>query len=173
MTKPDDRLHHTAIHEAGHAVAHVRLGLGHDGAHIIPNEEDGTLGGALGEGAKQVWDKDGAEPVVLSFLAGYAALVAAGVSVSVARRGADQDFEEAEEVISFWGLHGDIEVWLARSVELMRRPENLAAVALVAEHLLQRRRLPFDYVGVLVDMADGNVTEADFARFLRFQGYAP
>ena len=40
MTKPDDQLHHTAIHEAGHAVAHVRLGLGHDGAHIIPTEAD-------------------------------------------------------------------------------------------------------------------------------------
>ena len=127
----DEACKAVAIHEAGHAVAHVRLGLDHDGANIIP-DEDGQLGGAAGEGQEHVEGERGAKHVVLAFCAGYAALVAAGHAEDTARVGADDDFEQAREVIDSWGLPGGFESWQAQAVELMSRPENVAAVALVA-----------------------------------------
>lgn len=161
----------TAIHEAGHAVAHVRLALEHAGAHIIP---DGVrlLGAAIGEGQEHVYDKSKAERVVVAFCAGYAALVAAGYVDEMARTGADDDFDQACQLIEFWGLTGDIAAWQAQAVQLMRQPENMAAVDLVSKHLLQRERLDGDFVGVLVELADGDATDADFARYLQIRGIA-
>jgi len=66
-------------------------------------------------------------------------------------------------------LPDDLEAWLAQAVELMRRPENVAAVALLAEHLLRHKTLDGDYLGVLVELADGNCTEAEFARHLQLR----
>lgn len=167
----DEVLRQTAIHEAGHAVAHVRLRLDHDGAHIIPDGES-LLGAAAGEGQRHVWDKDQAGPVVLACCAGYAACLAAGYADDKARAGTEADFVEAGEVIEHWGLDGGIEAWQSESAELMSRPENRAAVALVAEHLLQRKRLDGDYVEVLIGMADGITTEAEFAQYLQLRGIA-
>lgn len=158
---------HTAIHEAGHTVAHIRLGMEHDGADII--RVDGRLGAAKGEGKKHVWDENGAESVVLACCAGYAAMIAAGHTEDEALSGVYKDFEEAGEVITAWALPGSIEDWQARAVDLMRRPENVAAVALIAEHLLQRKCLDGDYCDVLVELADGETNEAEFARYLAFR----
>ena len=156
--------HHTAIHEAGHTVAHIRLGLEHDGANII--RVDGRLGAAKGEGKGHVWDKGGAESVVLAFCSGYAAMVAVGCTEFEALAGTEDDFEQAGELIAEWVLPGDIEAWQARAVDLMCRHENMAAVALIAEHLLQRKRLDGDYCDVLVEVSDGAATKADLARYL-------
>jgi hypothetical protein len=161
-----------ATHEAGHAVAHVRLGLDHEGANIMPNDADGTLGGAAGTGAGQVWQADEAGPVVLGYCAGYAALVAAGCSKADALRGADQDFAEAESVISTWALPDGLEGWKARAVEMMQRPENVEAVALVAQHLTQRKSLSPDHVDALVELSDGQITADEFEQFLQLQGLA-
>lgn len=161
----------TAIHEAGHAVAHVRLSLSHDGAHIIPNR-DGLLGAAAGEGPEHIDDSHTAESVVIACCAGYAALVAAGHADEAARSGADDDFEQACQVIESWSLPGGIRAWQDRAVALMREPENVAAVALVAEHLMQHERLDGDYVDVLVEMADGAISEGEFAQYLQLRGAA-
>lgn len=156
-----------AIHEAGHAVAHVRLELEHDGADIV--RADGRLGAARGEGIEHVFDRSGAERVTLALCAGYGAMVAAGYNDDQARAGTDggakSDFELARELIEKWLLPG-LDEWLVRAVDLMRAPENVAAVALVAKHLSQHERLDGDYVDVLVELADGNATEAEFARYL-------
>lgn len=154
----------TAIHEAGHVVAHVRLDLGHDGGHIVP--EENILGAALGEGFEHVWDKSGAEPVVLAFCAGYAAMIAAGYGEDRARAGTGSDFDGVQKLIDFWELPGTLEDWLAKSVALMRRPENVKAVALVAEHLMRHKRLTGDYCNVLVELADGEATEAEFSHYV-------
>ena len=157
---------HTAIHEAGHAVAHVRLEIDHDGASIAPDPEKGRLGYALGHGQEGVWDERSAENMVLAFCAGYAALIAVGCADNVARCGANDDFEQAQELMVFWGLAGSLDTWQEKVVELMRQPENVAAVALVAKHLLQRKRLDGGVVDVLVEVADGHATEAEFERYL-------
>ena len=159
----------TAIHEAGHAVAHVRLGLDHEGAHIVA-DGNGLLGAATGEGQAHVWNTAGAERVVLAFCAGYAALVASGGDHGQAVDGTGDDFEQAQELIDFWGLAGDLAVWQRRAVELMRKPENLAAVALVARHLQERKRLDGELVDVLVSVADGETTEEEFETYLAYRG---
>lgn len=165
-----DRERHTAIHEAGHAVAYIRLNLDHGGAEIVPKEEAGTLGSAAGEGLEHVWDKEQAGPAVLALCAGYAALAAAGHGDDVARGGTDSDFESAEHLIDFWALSGTLEDWMARAVVLMSSPENVAAVAKVAEHLLEHKRLDGDYIAVLVELADGDCTEQEFKQYLQNRG---
>jgi hypothetical protein len=152
---------HTAIHEAGHAVAHVRLGIMQQELSIFPKE--GTLGHATAEGAQHVWSAKEAEPMVLAYLAGYAALIAAGHGEGVARAGADSDFAEAEELIKFWGLAGSLDDWRARAVELMAEQRNVRAVALIAEELT--RTLPAECAEALVDVADGGTTQEEYLRF--------
>ena len=66
---------HTSIHEAGHAVAHVRLGILQSHATIEPLDSD-LAGSVLADDS--VWDRDDAENQVLSLYAGYAACLAAG-----------------------------------------------------------------------------------------------
>ena len=164
----------TARHEAGHVVAHLRLGIDQDQATIVSKTAPGGqwIGAVAAEGAQHVWNKEQAGPMVLAFAAGYAALVAAGYSDDAARIGADDDFEQAAHLIDFWGLVGGFEAWLMQAVEFMRRPENVAAVAMIADHLLQHETLDGECLSVLVDVADGNCTEAEFAQYLRLRDRA-
>ena len=164
------RFKQTAIHEAGHAVAHVRLGLDHDGADIVPSEDTGALGGAAGEGVSQVWSRQRAEPGVLAFCAGYAALVAAGYAEGTAHLGTDDDFEQATNLIGYWDLDGTLADWKAKAVVLMSKPENVGAVRKVAEHLHLHTKLDGEYVAGLVDVADGETMEDEFAQYLHVRG---
>ena len=153
----------TAIHEAGHVVAHIRLNIEYGHVTIAPKGD--TLGAATAAGQEHVWKKEDAGPMVIAFCAGYAAMIAAGYSEEDARRGCDDDFEQAAELLDYWGLPDGLEAWQPRAVELMRSPENVSAVALFAEHLLRHERLEADYLDVLIELADGAITEADFAHY--------
>jgi hypothetical protein len=156
-----------ARHEAGHAVANLRLGIDQERVTIVPN--GGVGGSCVSAGSEAVWDERTARDMVLAYCAGYAALIAAGYSDADARVGCDDDFDHADELISTWQLPGDTQAWLVSAVELMRRPENVAAVTLVAEHLLRYKTLDVGYFEVLVDLADGNATEAQFAQYLQLR----
>jgi len=102
----DERAH--AIHEAGHAVAHLRFGIEQDRVTIEP--KDGNLGSSHAAGSESVWTKKAAPDMVLAYCAGYAAMVSAGYSDDDAREGCagsdTADFDEADELISKWGLSG-------------------------------------------------------------------
>jgi hypothetical protein len=154
----------TAIHEAGHAVAHIRLGILQDRVTIEP--KDGVLGSAMAEGAGNVWDAEAAANQAIAFCSGYAALVAAGHDQPTALAGADDDFEQTEYLISFWGLQGGIADWRNRAVELMAEPRNMAAVSLIAGHLEQEKTISGDVLDLLVDLSDGNCSQADFDRYM-------
>jgi hypothetical protein len=156
----------TALHEAGHVVAHARLGILQDTATIVAS--DGRAGASVAEGAGHVWSKEQAGPMVLAYCAGYAALIAAGHPEEVAARGCDDDFEEAAELIGFWCLGDGLDEWKARAAALMGAPENVRAVRLVAEHLMERGTLDADYLGVLVELADGECTQEEFKQWLGF-----
>ncbi|MCC7193920.1 MAG: hypothetical protein IT356_00010 [Gemmatimonadaceae bacterium] len=155
---------HTAIHEAGHAVAHVRHGIDQAWATIVPSE--GSAGNVLADEGH--WNRDDGEAQVLSYCAGFAALVAAGHSTQVAEIGCDDDFKKAVAIIEFWDL-GNLDTWKARAVDLMQRPENVRAVALIADQLLARERVDADHVQVLVDVADGETTVEELAQYLAFR----
>lgn len=156
--------HATAIHEAGHAVAHVRLGVRQDHVHIIRNGS--LLGAAAAEGAESVWSAEDASIQAVCYCAGYAALIAAGFDEERACSGADNDFEHVQHLVEFWGLNAPLGDWKARAVELMRQPQNVAAVRLLSEHLLEHMRLGADYIECLIELADGDITADEWAQFL-------
>lgn len=157
-------LERIAYHEAGHAVAHIRLNVLQNMASIKP--KDGNLGNVSAEGIEHVWKPEEARPQVLCYCAGYAALVATGCSDEVAKQGADDDFENATELIDTWGLSGTLEEWQGQAVELMSGPDNIRAVDSVDKALMKYETLDADYMDVLVDHADGNVTKEEWDRYL-------
>jgi ATP-dependent Zn protease len=83
-----EELKATAIHEAGHAVAHCRLEILQGLVSIEPNAETQTLGRSTAEGAEHVWSREEAESQVLALYAGYGALLAAGYPHEIAEHGA-------------------------------------------------------------------------------------
>jgi hypothetical protein len=105
--------------------------------------------------------------VVIAYCAGYAAMIAAGYSDVDSRSGADDDFDNAEQLIEFWGLPDGIAIWQGRAVEMMREPENIAAVALVADYLVRHGKLAGDVCDEIVKAADGKTTQPELERFLR------
>jgi hypothetical protein len=162
----------TAIHEAGHTVAHIRLGIGYGHTSILPDHEQGFWGRASGEGVRHVESEREAGDMVLAFCAGYGALRAAGYPDDVATDGAGGDFAKAHELMSFWLLPGGLDDWKARAVELMRKPENVAAVAFVVPYLQRHGRIEPEDFDVLVEVADGNITQGELQRYLACRGLA-
>lgn len=160
----------TAYHEAGHAVAHVRLGILAGNVTIVATPS--TLGSATGEGADSVCSQDGAKDQILAFCSGYASLVAAGYSDEEARMGCNDDFEQAADLISFWGL-GTLEDWLPQAVAFMRLEENIKAVGLVAEHLTRHETLEGEYIENLVMFADGECSDAEWEKYLSWRTSPP
>ena len=159
---------HAAIHEAGHAVAHVRLGLGSREASIA--HQPGTLERHVGAGTESVWLCADAERQVVAFCCGYAACVASGDDHDTAEQAAWDDFAQAEQLIAFWVLEGRLTDWQARAVAFMQQPENVRAVERVADELLRRETLDADWIEVLVRVADGETTEAEYQAYLRSRG---
>jgi hypothetical protein len=152
------RLRHIAIHIAGQAVAHVRLGLAKDRVRI--NTRDGALGTAEGRSRVSAWDAGRAAPATMAYCSGYAALIAAGYGEHVAVFVAWDDLERAIGLAANWDLPGGIRDWKAQAVDLMSRPENVAAVALVAQHLQEHREMDGASVARLVSLADADHREA-------------
>ena len=66
------------------------------------------------------------------------------------------DLEKAIGLAASWDLPGEIGAWKAQAVDLMCRRANVAAVALVAQHLLEHREMDADSVARLINIADGD-----------------
>lgn len=146
-----------AIHEAGHAVAHVRLRIDQTSVTVIANGN--TLGSANADDS--VMHKEDAEEHVLSLCAGYAACRALGHTEDEARHGCWDDFSKAEDLIQFWEL-GALDDWLQKALEFCVIPENTAAIRRVADGLMEHKTLGAGYVDLLVDLSDGKITETEF-----------
>jgi hypothetical protein len=156
----------TAIHEAGHAVAHKRLHGGRfDLKETTIQRDDDSLGHCsheeilqeLGLGETDAKGKYHFSHEVTKLLSGYAANVVAGVNPKRARRGCDSDFEKAEKIIAGWHLP-PLPEQIKTALDLMARPENRRAVDLVASELLKNVAVPPSDVECLVEVADGKVT---------------
>jgi len=164
-----------SIHEAGHFVAACRLKKESGIVTILPAE--GSLGHVLHHGfdsASAVPEKE-----VLFACAGYAALIAAGCSEADAREGCEgtegSDFATANEIIAGYSL-GTLEYWLTKAIAMMSQDANKNAVTLVAQHLLQHKRLGPDYCEVLVDLSDGEISLQEWEEYLmtrQHMGYTP
>jgi hypothetical protein len=141
-----------AYHEAGHAVANRRFGILQAKATIL--SRDAYAGAVVWEGKEHVWSANEAPAQVLSYCAGYAALVSIGVERDIALQGCSNDMEAAAELIARWPLSGTLDEWQSKAVELMSRPENIRAVDFVANALLRHETLNDVYLDMLVEFAD-------------------
>ena len=103
------------------------------------------------------------------YCAGCASLMALGYNAEVARSGADDDLENAFNLLEMWDLPGTLDEWLLRSAETMSEPENVRAVEFVANALMEYKTLDGDYVEMLVEWADGNMTDDEWHQFVSFQ----
>lgn len=73
--------------------------------------------------------------------------------------------EEAAGLVEGWRL-GPLDKWKALAVSVMGKPKNTAAVARVAQELEIRRLFDGDMAGVFIEVADGDASEDDLARYL-------
>lgn len=164
----NEELHSVAIHEAGHAVAHIRLNIDQECATIVRGV--GTLGGVTAEA--DPWTKGEAQAQVIAYCSGYAACVAAQYAEDRANEGCWDDFERAQTLIEFWDLDALADC-KAKSVELMCIAENIRAVNLIGQYLMQHGTVDADCMAVLVDVADGGTTQAEFDEYIRFRAKCP
>lgn len=155
----------TAIHEAGHFVAHVRLlSSSHRmNISIVADHETASLGRARFE-EESTDDTTAQRHDVVVSCAGYAASVLFGEDMAVARAGAELDFDNAQEVIDRWCLP-PLEEHLAMAFALMDEPRNRAAVERIAHELDARAEISAEEAEILVDVADGDATEQDYLTF--------
>ena len=160
-------LWHTAIHEAGHAVALSRFDREQGDVSIHPDPEEGSLGRAFGEGLNHIWNEEDARQIAVADAAGYAALIAHGMDEDTAMAGAWDDFENVETIVRDWLPGTTVEEWKAAAVDLMREPPNVRAVNLIATDLMNRGFIRADHLWVLIDLADGECTEEEFREYLR------
>jgi hypothetical protein len=156
-TIANEKLRQTSRHEAGHAVAHIRLEIAQECATILPGV--GTLGGVTAEA--DPWTEDEAQAQVIAYCSGYAACIAAGYSKHRASAGFRSDLGLAQRLIESWGLNA-LADWRSKAVELMRSSENIRAVDLIGQRLLQYGTVDADCMEFLVDIADGESTQAEF-----------
>ena len=165
----DDEERITAIHEAGHAVALVRLFSDRYALDVSIEPEPGK--GRLGTHAAEdltVLCSTPDEQAAASFeaeaiysCAGYAAVLAAGYPEAEAIAGCESDFAEAGDLL---------DIGKSKAVELMQRPENQQAVKHVADELSRHRCLDGDHVAVLIYVADGDMTEKEYQAYLKLIG---
>lgn len=153
----------TAIHEAGHIVAIIRLGHVPGDVSIQPDYDLGLNGRAEFEGISD-YDAQLARDEVIISCAGYAALKVKEYSENDCRLGAERDFEEAEELIAGFELEA-LDFWLEETVQMISSPENIAAIDRIAKYLLNNSFLRGEHAQVLVDVADGKASEDELAHY--------
>lgn len=148
----------TAFHEAGHAVADCRFGFVCGVVSIEPRPGLGTRGHATCLYEHEGTDDD----VILALLAGYAAAVRSGEDSDDAKEGASSDFERALEILAR-SERTELASHLERAEAFVR--DNWTAIERVAVELIEWRTIDGQELEVVLDVADGNATDADLARF--------
>jgi hypothetical protein len=155
--QPISERHRTAVHEAGHAVMIIRSGrtlsllsLGENddsGGYFLNDDYDYDIGdeAAVWRAAHPL-----AKDQVLELLGGWAAVRAAGLGR--AADGCASDFKKATTILRD-GKLGPLKRWKRRALSIMRRPENMRAVVLVAERLETQGRLTGSDVQLIVASA--------------------
>ncbi len=162
MTDPE--LYRTAIHEAGHAVAFIRLFPDRDGSHVTIDPHDGSLGAFYAEDVAftemSVSEAD-AERQFLNHAvyccAGYAAVLAAGEPDELALRGCGQDFEQAGRFL---------DEGKRIAVALMAQPKNVTTVKFLADELMRWKTIPWEHAEVAVGVGDGECTMEEYRQYL-------
>jgi hypothetical protein len=157
-----------AVHEAGHGLARLRLFPDQYFEHISIEQGEDSLGrvrlsfdttvvprSSSDEEAEKVFEND-----AICACAGYAACIVAGFSQEQALTGCESDFERA-------GHRKERACDLA--LELLGRDENVRAVRLIADKLVELSTIDYDHIGVLIEIADGECSEDDYLEYLELR----
>lgn len=152
-----------AIHEAGHAVIGYRHGLSIAMTSIKPNPD--SAGRVSGSGG--AYNEDEAASHILTALAGFAAMVAFGLASDEARIGASSDYEGAAELLAFWFAGDNLADWERRALAEVEADRK--AIKAVADALLAHETLSDFHLAVLIEHADGDMTDEEAARALRME----
>jgi hypothetical protein len=171
-----ERRRFIAYHEAGHAVAQHRLGFTSLGCTITPAndyaglashmDDDFAFATRADDGVYEIPPEKTRDLLIVNF-AGYCAQIQAGDTEEMARIGASEDFETAEERRLAIGLSEDDCIKLAG--DFVREASNWLAIEAIAEELLLRETLGGDEVDILFDVLAGECTRADLDNFRRLR----
>ncbi|MBU2835959.1 hypothetical protein HF673_09320 [Acidithiobacillus thiooxidans] len=173
-TGADEDLAATAVHEAGHLLAAIRLKLYPGTTTIIPNEEEGTAGHSchdIVEFPADATDEDiiasgMAQKLGIHSMAGAAALQLMGISEKDSLLGADSDIEAAMRLLGGLGA----EFYLDKALSLFHQENNPAALRLLAVQLLLHKTIGAGYAEQIVDVADDEATMAEIDEAIAIQG---
>lgn len=55
------------------------------------------------------------------------------------------------------------------ALELLGRDENVRAVTLIADKLIELATIDYDHIGVLMQLADGDCSEEEYHQYLEFR----
>ena len=156
-----------AAHEAGHAVAHIRLfpEIPFKDMSIVENGQIGSRGNLNLAFEMDVvpvdLPKDEAEAHFLKdailACAGYAASLCVGYDERISLTGCESDFERAGHLLE----NGKIQ-----AIDLMSEPRNIVAVQRLAEELLKHESLDFEHVEGIVMVSDGEMSEIEYLEYL-------
>lgn len=155
MNRTNERI---AIHEAGHFVHAIRIGIKPSVITIVPDQEMGS------NGACGIPDYNSTHDQVMGLLSGYAAVAADGRHNP--EDGTSDDFEDAADLLNRHGL-GSLDEWKEKALQEMRRPENLKAVRQIAAELTERWIMEGKHAVLLVKVADGETTIEEHEAYLR------
>lgn len=77
--------------------------------------------------------------------------------------------KKPKEIIAAWQLE-PLEVHIQSATDLLSTPENRRAVERIANELIARRTFQYGDVDLLIDLSDGEISEAEYETYRRFRG---
>jgi hypothetical protein len=153
----------TALHEAGHVVAAIQLGVdGQDYGRVTIVPKDQTNGSfsmcEISESISEI-----KRDIVIN-CAGYGALRALGYPEDFACRGCGDDFVKSANLIDQYSLL-PLSHWKDQATQLLSLPDNVLAVRAIADNLLKYKILGPVYATVVFEFAIGMISSVEFDQF--------
>jgi hypothetical protein len=153
----------TALHEAGHAVSAIQLGIDGQDFGVVTIVPEGLKNGSFSMREMCCTDLEIQRDIVVN-CAGYGALRALGYPESIACIGCGDDFGKAEKLIEGW-LLSPLDHWKDQATQLLSIPENALAVSRVSAELLKHKTLGPEYITILVMASTGIVSQLELDQF--------
>ena len=158
----------TALHEAGHAVLQCRLLPELYIGDVTIVADALNLGVCYGEDLGVDEDAEMVRKHVIVLCAGYAAELVSGAEEGSARIGARFDLSAAQEYCDRWRL-GLVDEFIKSAMAEVSDSDNRNAIMRVAAELQLRRTLSGDVIELLIQVADGEISEEEYAAYLKLR----
>jgi hypothetical protein len=160
--RPTD-IERTALHEAGHAVAAIQLGVDGQDYGFVTVIPQGNINGSFSISEISDSISDIHRDIIIN-CAGYGALRALGYSESFASIGCGDDFAKSKILIKKYSLL-PLNHWKDQAISLLSLPKNTRAVKAVADNLLQHKTLGPIYTQITVKAATGLLSSIEFQQY--------